>query len=101
MFQEEKDNLVNIVRNIVGKLDVVESKNKNREVFKVVNFSVVSKDDEGKLRYIIIDLHTEKRVIFRKNLSKEISLSSLDRSELLLMITARNTLTTGYLLQDR
>ena len=43
--QEEKDNLVNIVGNIVGKVDVVERENKNGEVFKVANFSVVSKDD--------------------------------------------------------
>ena len=47
--QEEKDNLVNIVGNIVGKVDVVERENKNREAFKVANFSVVSKDDEGNI----------------------------------------------------
>ena len=44
--QEEKDNLVNIVGNIVGKVDVVERENKNGEAFKVVNFSVASKDDK-------------------------------------------------------
>ncbi|WP_431306496.1 hypothetical protein [Gardnerella swidsinskii] len=31
--QEEKDNLVNIVGNIVGKIDVVERENKNGEAF--------------------------------------------------------------------
>ncbi|MCY7235112.1 DNA-binding protein [Streptococcus dysgalactiae] len=46
--EEEKDNLVNIVGNIVGEVDVVERENKNGEAFKVANFSVVSKDDEGK-----------------------------------------------------
>ncbi len=51
--QEEKDNLINIVGNIVGEVDVVERENKNGEAFKVANFSVVSKDDEG-IRYIII-----------------------------------------------
>lgn len=45
--QEEKDNLVNIVGNIVGKIDVVERENKNGEAFQVVNFSVASKNDEG------------------------------------------------------
>ena len=44
--QEEKDNLVNIVGNIIGKVDTIERENKNREAFKVVNFSVASKDDE-------------------------------------------------------
>ena len=39
--QQEKDNLVNIVGNIVGKVEVVERENKNGEVFKVANFSVV------------------------------------------------------------
>ena len=45
--QEEKDDLVNIVGNIVGEVDVVERENKNGEAFKVANFSVVSKDDDG------------------------------------------------------
>ena len=45
--QEEKDNLINIVGNIVGEVDVVERENKNGEAFKVANSSVVSKDDEG------------------------------------------------------
>lgn len=45
--QEEKDNLINIV----GNVDVVERENKNGEAFKVVNFSVVSKDDEGNKVY--------------------------------------------------
>lgn len=45
--QEEKNNLINIVGNIVGKVDVVERENKN----KVANFSVISKDDEGNKIY--------------------------------------------------
>ena len=45
--QTEKDNLVNIVGNIVEKVDIVERENKNGETFKVANFSVVSKNDEG------------------------------------------------------
>lgn len=49
--QEEKVNLINIVGNIVGNVDVVERENKDGEAFKVVNFSVVSKDDEGNKVY--------------------------------------------------
>ena len=49
--QEEKDNLINIVGNIVSKVDVIERENKNGEAFKVANFSVVSKDDEGNKIY--------------------------------------------------
>ena len=58
--QEEKDNLVNIVGNIVGKADVVERENKNGEVFKVANFSVASKDDEGNKVYHNCSAYGEK-----------------------------------------
>lgn len=58
--QEEKDNLVNIVGNIVGKVDVVERENKNGEAFKVANFSVVSKDDEGNKVYHNCSAYGEK-----------------------------------------
>ncbi len=58
--QEEKDNLINIVGNIVGKVDVVERKNKNGEAFKVANFSVVSKDDEGNKMYHNCSAYGEK-----------------------------------------
>lgn len=42
---------MNIVRNIVGEVETIERENKNGEVFKVVNFSVVSKGDEGNKTY--------------------------------------------------
>ena len=42
--RKEKDELVDIVGNIAGKVDVVERENKKGEPFKVVNFSVVSND---------------------------------------------------------
>ena len=42
---------INIVGNIVGKVDVIERENKNGEAFKVANFSVVSKDNEGNKVY--------------------------------------------------
>ena len=54
--QEEKDDLVNIV----GNVDVVERENKNGEAFKVVNFSVVSKDDEGNKVYTNCSAYGEK-----------------------------------------
>lgn len=57
--QEEQDNLINIVGNIVGKVDVIERENKNGEAFKVANFSVVPKMMRG-IRSIIIAPHTEK-----------------------------------------
>lgn len=58
--QEEKDNLINIVGNIVGEVDVVERENKNGEAFKVGNFSVVSKDDEGNKVYRNCSAYEEK-----------------------------------------
>lgn len=59
-IQEEKDNLINIVGNIVGEVDVVERENKNGEAFKVANFSVVSKDDEGNKIYHNCSAYGEK-----------------------------------------
>ena len=58
--QEEKDNLINIVGNIVGEVDVVERENKNGEAFNVANFSVVSKDDEGNKVYHNCSAYGEK-----------------------------------------
>ena len=58
--QEEKDNLVNIVGNIVEKVDIVERENKNGETFKVANFSVVSKNDEGDKVYHNCSAYGEK-----------------------------------------
>ena len=58
--QTEKDNLVNIVGNIVEKVDIVEMENKNGETFKVANFSVVSKNDEGDKVYHNCSAYGEK-----------------------------------------
>ena len=58
--QEEKDNLVNIVGNIVGNVELIERENKNGEAFKVANFSVVSKDDEGHKVYHNCSAYGEK-----------------------------------------
>ena len=48
-LESYQSDLVNIVGNVVGNVDVIEIENKNGEGFKVANFSVVSKDDEGRL----------------------------------------------------
>lgn len=58
--QQEKDDLVNIVGNVVGNVDVIEIENKNGEGFKVANFSVVSKDDEGNKVYHSCSAYGEK-----------------------------------------
>ena len=58
--QQEKDDLVNIVGNVVGNVDVIERENKNGEVFKVANFFVVSKDDEGNKVYHSCSAYGEK-----------------------------------------
>ena len=46
-FEKEDNDLVNIVGNVVGKMEVIERVSKTGEAFEVVNFSVVSKDAEG------------------------------------------------------
>ena len=58
--QQEKDDLVNIVGNVVGNVDVIERENKNGEAFKVANFSVVSKDDKGNKVYHHCSAYGEK-----------------------------------------
>lgn len=58
--QEENDNLINIVGNIVGEVDVIERENKNGETFKVANFSVVSKDNEDNKIYHNCSAYGEK-----------------------------------------
>ncbi len=46
-IQEEDNDLVNVVGNIVGDVEVVERENKNGEPFKVANFSIASNDENG------------------------------------------------------
>lgn len=58
--QGGKDDLINIVGNVVGKVDVIERENKNGEAFKVVNFSIVSKNDEGDKVYHNCSAYGEK-----------------------------------------
>lgn len=42
-YIEEKDDLINLVGNIAGKVENLERKNANVEKFKASNFSIVSK----------------------------------------------------------
>lgn len=58
-LEKEDNDLVNIVGNVVGEV-VVERENKNGEAFKVVNFSVVSKDDDGNKYYTNCSAYGEK-----------------------------------------
>ena len=50
-IEKEDNDLVNIVGNIVSEVETIERENKNEEAFKVVNFSVASKDDEWNKTY--------------------------------------------------
>ena len=59
-IRKEKDELVDIVGNIAGKVDVVERENKKGESFKVVNFSVVSNDSLGNKVYHNCSAYGEK-----------------------------------------
>ena len=58
--EKEDNDLVNIVGNVVGEVEVVERENKNGGAFKVVNFSIVSKDDEGNKHYTNCSAYGEK-----------------------------------------
>lgn len=59
-FEKEDNDLVNIVGNIVGKMEVIERVSKTGEAFEVVNFSVVSKDTEGNKHYTNCSAYGEK-----------------------------------------
>ena len=58
--RKEKDELVDIVGNIAGKVDVVERENKKGETFKTVNFTVVSNDSLGNKVYHNCSAYGEK-----------------------------------------
>ncbi|HGI3867842.1 TPA: DNA-binding protein [Streptococcus agalactiae] len=57
---EQKDNLINLVGNIVGKVENLERENANGEKFKVSNFSIVSKDDDGNKVYTNCSAYGDK-----------------------------------------
>ena len=84
-------NLVNIIGNIGRKgWCRWERKQERRSLFKVVNFSVASKDDKGNKVYHNYSAYEEKG-----DLPKDFK-----KSERLLMITARNIAISGYFLQS-
>lgn len=60
-LEKEDNDLVNIV----GDVEIVERKYKNGEVFKVVNFFVVSKDDDGNKHYTNCSAYGKKGDILR------------------------------------
>ncbi|MFR4284849.1 MAG: DNA-binding protein [Anaerobutyricum soehngenii] len=59
-IEVDQDDLVNIVGNVVGEVEVVDRENKDGTAFKVVNFSVVSKDDDGNKAYTNCSAYGEK-----------------------------------------
>ena len=59
-IKKEKDELMDIVGNIAGKVDVVERENKKGKTFKVVNFSVVSNGSLGNKIYHNCSAYGEK-----------------------------------------
>ena len=59
-IQEEDNDLVNVVGNIVGDVEVVQRENKNGEPFKVANFSIVSNDENGDKFYTNCSAYGEK-----------------------------------------
>ena len=65
-IEKEDNNLVNIVGNILGEVETIERENKNGETFKVVNFSIVSKDDEGNKTYTNCSAYGDKGDILKE-----------------------------------
>ncbi|VTU57762.1 hypothetical protein AMBR_FBHANALA_01346 [Dolosigranulum pigrum] len=57
---EEKDDLINLVGNIAGQVENLERENANGEKFKVSNFSLVSKDDDGNKIYTNCSTYRDK-----------------------------------------
>ena len=57
---EEKDDLINLVGNIAGKVENLERENANGEKFKVSNFSIVSKADDGNKVYTNCSAYGDK-----------------------------------------
>ncbi|EFO68199.1 hypothetical protein [Lactobacillus iners] len=57
---EEKDDLINLVGNIAGEVENLERENSNGEKFKVSNFSIISKDDNGNKIYTNCSTHGDK-----------------------------------------
>lgn len=65
-IEKEDNDLVNIVGYVVGELETIERENKNVEAFKVVNFSVILKDDVGNKIYTNCSAYGDERS-FKEN----------------------------------
>ena len=59
-YQPDKDDIVTLVGNVVGKAEEIERENKNGGKFSVVNFSLVTKDNDGEKRYHNCSAYREK-----------------------------------------
>lgn len=59
-YQPDKDDIVTLVGNVVGKVEAIERENKNGGKFSVVNFSLMTKDENGEKKYHNCSAYGEK-----------------------------------------
>lgn len=59
-YQPDKDDIVTLVGNVVGKVEAIERENKNGGKFSVVNFSLLTKDENGEKKYHNCSAYEEK-----------------------------------------
>lgn len=59
-YQPDKDDIVTLVGNVVGKVEAIERENKNGGKFSVVNFSLLTKDENGEKKYHNCSTYGEK-----------------------------------------
>lgn len=59
-YQPDKDDIVTLVSNVVGKVEAIERENKNGGKFSVVNFSLLTKDENGEKKYHNCSAYGEK-----------------------------------------
>lgn len=57
---EERDDLINLVGNVVGEVETIERENADGVKFEVSNFSIVSKDDGGNKVYTNLSAYGDK-----------------------------------------
>ena len=59
-YQPDKDDIVTLVGNVVGKVEAIERENKNGGKFSIVNFSLLTKDENGEKKYHNCSAYGEK-----------------------------------------
>lgn len=59
-YQPDKDDIVTLVGNVVGKVEAIERENKNGGKFSVVNFSLLTKDENDEKKYHNCSAYGEK-----------------------------------------